>query len=276
MNGIRPSKLPRKALIYDYTVQPIAETVIIRKFWSSHLVLSAPFLRPIVIDGVGLFKAYRSCCRPNLSECPFPMAQIVRCLFYWVCKGHSTILCFPSNCNPLLNEGFHATETDKTVIKELIKFKMAVFFKSDAEQNKEWYAKTVEKHQACLITTVSQWHMDMPNDLESFILSSENDYAGLDLRAYAKTERLLQPFFSDEHNLVFFSSFSASGECVSDLILKSTVSSQKDFNDMDDLQLNFVNQAKMLKALYTYLPRDSKLRETTVMLKVLKRLEDYL
>ncbi|KAI1721285.1 hypothetical protein Ddc_07734 [Ditylenchus destructor] len=214
MNGIRTKKLPKKAIIYDYTVQPIAETVINRKFWPSQLVLSAPFLRPIVIDGVGLFKAYRNCCHPNDSECPFPMVQIVRCLFYWVCKGHSTILFFPINCNPLHNEGFHATETEKTILKELIKFKMAVFFRSDAEQNKEWYAKTVENHQACLITTVSQWHMDMPNDLESFILSSGNDYTGLDLRAYAKV-------------------------------------------------------------LYTYLPHDSRLRETTVMLKVLKRLEDF-
>lgn len=54
--------LPKMAAIFDYTNQPITIREISRKYNPQVLIANPPFLRPIVIDGVGLLKAYMNCC----------------------------------------------------------------------------------------------------------------------------------------------------------------------------------------------------------------------
>lgn len=54
--------LPKMAIIFDYTNQPITFREIRRKFNPEVIIEDPPFLRPIIIDGVGLLKAYMNCC----------------------------------------------------------------------------------------------------------------------------------------------------------------------------------------------------------------------
>lgn len=42
-----------------------------RKYLPHFHTASEPFLRPIVIDGVGLVKAYRNCCCTNITHFPY-------------------------------------------------------------------------------------------------------------------------------------------------------------------------------------------------------------
>lgn len=60
------------------------------------------------------------------------------------------------------------------------------------------------------------------------------------------------------------------------MILESSILSLKEFQKFDENQLSFIEQAKMLKVLYSFLPETSRFRETSVMVKVLRRLEPFL
>lgn len=51
--------MPTRAIIYDYTVQPIG---VIERELRTQDRSNRQFLRPILIDGVGLIKAFRGCC----------------------------------------------------------------------------------------------------------------------------------------------------------------------------------------------------------------------
>uniref|UniRef100_A0A915ENW0 Uncharacterized protein n=1 Tax=Ditylenchus dipsaci TaxID=166011 RepID=A0A915ENW0_9BILA len=177
----------------------------------------------------------------------------MRCLFYWLAKGHSTVLCFPATFNPIISRQFNASEEEKQNLQQLTHYKMLMLFQ--AEHSKQWYQSLLDNHRACLITTVSQWRMQMPNNLYTGVFSADGER---DLgRKYVPKrmeecpERLLQPFFSQKGQLVFFSSFSSTGQSLATIILdQSAVNSQQDFDRLNNLQLSFITQCKNLKLLF--------------------------
>lgn len=260
-----PQKLPKRAIIYDYTRQPIGIIERKREFLPNIMSMNIPFLRPIYIDGIGFIKAVVG---PNdLRE--FPLTSLVRCLFYWISKGHKTLVCYPNDFNPFKQKNFFCTsQTDEAKLKKLYDYNMLQIF--DAEDSLNWYNDKLRNIRACLVTNIAHWHQGMPSSLEydSYIPTRQEKQAGPD--------RLLQPFF--DNNLVFFSSYSSKGLCVADLVLDNNITSQEEFDQFDKNQLQFTEQAKMLKFLYDFLRGGSTnlLREEDVMIEILKRLQFFL
>ncbi|KAI1715721.1 hypothetical protein DdX_08046 [Ditylenchus destructor] len=274
-------RLPRHAIIFDYTLQPIGMREQNREYLPAFLASSSRFLRPIILDGIGLVKAYRNCC-PSLSD-GFPLVPVVRCLFYWISRGHYTILSFPSNFNPLNSIEFKATPEHCSTLRQLKKWKMVFVFRTESETNKQWFSKVLENNRACLITTVTQWRMAMPNELSAGVITNTSNLGNYhrpsNISYEQSPERLLQPFFSHDGEIVFFSSFSSTGHFVAEIILDEyVIPTREDFDSLSSKQLKFIDQCKQLKLLYHQLPpgMSKRIRETTVMVKLLEKLEPFL
>ncbi|KAI1725161.1 hypothetical protein Ddc_06449 [Ditylenchus destructor] len=276
-------RLPRHAIIFDYTLQPIGMWEQNREYLPAFVASSSRFLRPIILDGIGLVKAYRNCC-PSLSD-EFPLVPVVRCLFYWISRGHYTLLSFPSNFNPLNSVEFKATPEQCSTLRQLKKWGMIFVFRTESDTNKQWFSKVLENNRACLITTVTQWRMAMPNELSAGVITTTSNlgnYHRPDNVQYnnePSPERLLQPFFSHDGEIVFFSCFSSTGNCVAEIILDQyVIPTRKDFDSLSSKQLKFIDQCKELKFLYHLLPpeKSKRVRETTVMVKILEKLEPFL
>uniref|UniRef100_A0A915EPY6 Uncharacterized protein n=1 Tax=Ditylenchus dipsaci TaxID=166011 RepID=A0A915EPY6_9BILA len=88
--------------------------------------------------------------------------------------------------------------------------------------------------------------------------------------------------FQSKKKLVFFSSFSSTGQSLATIILdQSSVNSQEEFDRLNNLQLSFITQCKNLKLLFDLMHdkaggEDKRFRETTVMIKLLQRLKHFL
>jgi len=124
-----PGKLPRCAIIYDYTVHPLSIVEKKRIFLPELQEINLPFLRPIFIDGVGVINSYYNCCTSylfNPKDEPFPLLPLVRCLFYWISRGHKTFLCFPQSFNPV-SERVEFKSTSEN-LKMLNEFNMLEIF----------------------------------------------------------------------------------------------------------------------------------------------------
>jgi len=68
------------------------------------------------------------------------MSAILRCLFYWVAKAHSTLLAFPLDCNPLDHGVFAATDEDKRVLSVLADYALVTYCKGSVNGlNAKWY-----------------------------------------------------------------------------------------------------------------------------------------
>jgi hypothetical protein len=129
--------------------------------------LSNPFLRPILIDGIGLIKAYRQgfqflffyqilnilkdlvmmnrMAPPGMflkqkgsilkyfllkihSIYRFPIVPIIRCIFYWISRGHLTQVFFPTNFSPMTRPGIYgASDQDLANLRTLQRSKIAKF-----------------------------------------------------------------------------------------------------------------------------------------------------
>ncbi|KAI3411926.1 hypothetical protein GPALN_001984 [Globodera pallida] len=259
----RPDKLPRRAIVYDYTTQPIGVIEHKRFFLppaqaDARVLLSYPFLRPLLLDGVGLVKAYRGCCTEN-SELPdrshpyelhFPLMPIVRCLFYWISRGHRTVLCFSQQFSPMGDEIFQATDEDKRKLKLLEENGMADFFKHD--NSKEWFDQKGEELHGCLVTTTT---------------TGDGTTVAIDF---------LQPFYDHKGNSVFFSLYNSKNQCVDSVVLMDDVSSKEQFEEVDRNQLAFMEQVLQLKILFDLLPKGARFREKNLMVEVFTRLKPFL
>ncbi|KAL3077531.1 hypothetical protein niasHS_012237 [Heterodera schachtii] len=277
----RADKLPRQAIIYDYTTQPIGVVEHKRTFLppahsDGRALLSYPFLRPIFLDGVGLIKAYRACCTEN-NELPdrshpyelhFPLMPIVRCLFYWISRGHRTVLCFSQQFSPMGDEIFQATDEDKRNLKTIEENGMADFFKHT--NSKEWFDRRSGQMHGCFVTTVPHYLKGMPHDLRYFL--SDNDHRPWDHCA----ERLLQPFYDHKGNTVFFSLYNSKNQCVDSVVLMDEVNSRDQFEEVERHQLSFMEQVLQLKVLFNLLPKDARFRERNLMVEVFTRLKPFL
>uniref|UniRef100_A0A914ID06 Uncharacterized protein n=1 Tax=Globodera rostochiensis TaxID=31243 RepID=A0A914ID06_GLORO len=275
----RPDKLPRRAIVYDYTTQPIGVIEHKRFFLppaqaDARVLLSYPFLRPLLLDGVGLVKAYRGCCTEN-GELPdrshpyelhFPLMPIVRCLFYWISRGHRTVLCFSQQFSPMGDEIFQATDEDKRKLKLLEENGMAEFFN---DNSKEWFEQKSEELHGCLVTTVPHYQKGMPHDLRYFLADN-------DRRWNHCCDRLLQPFYDHKGNSVFFSLYNSKNQCVDSVVLMDDVSSKEQFEEIDRNQLAFMEQVLQLKILFDLLPKGARFREKNLMVEVFTRLKPFL
>lgn len=64
---------------------------------------------------------------------------IIRCMFYWISKGHSTVLCFSSLFNPIDCSEFNANEKQKSAFEILRRYKLCTIFETKCEQdNMKW------------------------------------------------------------------------------------------------------------------------------------------
>lgn len=60
-------------------------------------------------------------------------------MFYWISKGHSTVLCFPSLYNPINCSEFNANNNHKDAFQILKRFKLCTIFKTTCEKdNMNW------------------------------------------------------------------------------------------------------------------------------------------
>jgi len=266
-----PFKLPSRSIVYDYTTQPLRIVERKRIFLPHVMAISLPLLRPIFIDGISLIDAFFNCCPDALllpNESQFPIIPMVRCLFYWISKGHKTLICFSKDFNPFSTGDFNISDDDTKILQKLEKYKMIELF-SSSDSNINWYSNKMKDMRACLIATAARWHQHLPSSLKL-----ENN--GYTPRRDERPDRLLQPFFGHSGNLVFFSSYSAKGLCVADIILDDNIYEQEEFIRHDKNQLTFVEQAKMLKCLYDILPAQNRFREACIMVEIIKRLKNFL
>ena len=60
--------MPRYALQFDITASPITITESKRHFMHSFKTSSEPFLRPVIIDGIGVIRTFRSCCQAERNK----------------------------------------------------------------------------------------------------------------------------------------------------------------------------------------------------------------
>lgn len=63
---------------------------------------------------------------------------------------------------------------------------------------------------------------------------------------------------------------------VAEIILKKDSDSVADYERFDAFQLSFIEQAKQLKFIHDFLPKDARFRETSVMVKIIERLKNFL
>lgn len=60
-------------------------------------------------------------------------------MFYWISKGHTTLLCFPYDFNPISNSCFYATAEHAQILRLLYDNKLALFFEPKDNDNKAWF-----------------------------------------------------------------------------------------------------------------------------------------
>lgn len=60
------------------------------------------------------------------------------------------------------------------------------------------------------------------------------------------------------------------------MIIENSVLNKDDYEQLHDLQLTFIQQAKQLKILYDLLPENSRFREASVLVKIVERLQNFL
>lgn len=60
------------------------------------------------------------------------------------------------------------------------------------------------------------------------------------------------------------------------MIMENSVLNKNDYEQLHELQLTFIEQAKQLKILYDFLHEDSRFRETCVLVKIVERLKNFL
>lgn len=267
--------LPIKSIIFDYNREPIGIKENKRIFYSLVGALSSPFLRPILIDGIGLMKVYWESCSDDdggksTTRC-FPFTAIVRCLFYWISRGHHTRLCFPYNYSPITDCEFQASNENIKALKQLEALGIAEFFED--EQNHKWFTNNQNSTRGCLITSFEHFLNGMSNNLRL-----DYDYMTY-LNVKMCPPRVFQPNFGSQADIVFFNSFNAGHErheLVLDTALDNDIQNDEQFRQFEPYQLSFINQAKQLRVLYDMLPGDSRMREAKVMIELLNRLAPFL
>lgn len=60
------------------------------------------------------------------------------------------------------------------------------------------------------------------------------------------------------------------------MIVENSVLDKDDYEQLNALQLTFIQQAKQIKILHDLLPEDSRFRETCVLVKIVERLKNFL
>lgn len=275
--------LPLQSIAYDYTCLPLRIVEQERKFLPLIGEMSSPFLRPILVDGIGLIKAYWEGCSEddedgnngNISylrddDRSFPIIPIIRCLFYWVSRGHLTKLCFPIDYNPIANRQEYAVnDQNLKTLKQLEIFGIALFFDSNSVN---WFADKKDSIRACLITSMVHYVEGMPSSLR------RQNYS---YKTWSEThmcsERTLQPYYGPRGDLVFFSPIKGvKKEFVTDTVLDNDIKTEEEFRQFERFQLRFITQAKHLKILYDLLPKEKRAQEAHVMVALLNRLEWHL